>query len=65
MVRGSARGAPRPLQALVRGGGVLLEPAHPLRADRFGRVGAGAVERQAFAVVLRLGGELLEVRRGL
>jgi hypothetical protein len=64
MVRGSARRA-RPLQALVGGGGVLLEPAHALGAHRLGRVGAGAVQRQAFAVVLRLGGELLEVRRRL
>jgi hypothetical protein len=57
----SARGAGS-LQALVGGGGALLQPPHALRADRFGRVRPGAVERQAFAVVLRLGGELLEVQ---
>jgi hypothetical protein len=62
MVRRSARHA-RSLQALVGGGGALLEPPHALRADRFRCVRPGAVERQAFAVVLRLGGELLEVRR--
>jgi hypothetical protein len=59
-VRGS-----RPLEALVGGRGTLLEAPHALRADRLGRVRTGAVERQAFAVVLRLGGELLEVRRRL
>jgi len=64
MVRRSARRS-RPLQTLVGGGGALLEAPHALRADRLGRVRPGAVERQAFAVVLRLGGELLEVRRRL
>jgi hypothetical protein len=64
MVRRSAR-CSRSLQALVSGGGALLEPAHALGAYRLGRVRSGAVERQAFTVVLRLGGELLEVRRRL
>jgi hypothetical protein len=64
MVRASARGACS-LQALVGGGGALLQPPHPLRADRLGRVRPGAVQREALAVVLRLGGELLEVRRRL
>jgi hypothetical protein len=64
MVGRSARHA-RSLEALVGGGGALLEPPHALGADRLGRVRPGAVERQAFAVVLRLGGELLEVRRRL
>jgi hypothetical protein len=57
-----ARG-PRPLQSLVRGLRALLEPAHALGADRLRRIRPGAVQRQALAVVGRLGGELREVCR--
>ena len=58
------RGA-RSLQALLGRRGALLEPAHALGADRLRRVRPGAVEREPFAVVGRLGGELLEIRRRL